>query len=394
MSKLDELIKKYCPDGVTFIELGKVVKFLNGRAYKKSELLDEGKYKVLRVGNFHTNDKWYYSNLELPEDKYCNNGDLLYTWAATIGPEIWNGDKVIFHYHIWKLIFDDKILDKKFLYYFLDMDVNTITQSTTKSTMPHVSMSSMNKRIIPIPPLPVQEEIVRILDSFTSLTVELQAELQARKKQYEYYKEQVINMKINTSIQYIPLSKFAAVRDGTHTSPKPTYFGKYLLTSKNVKNGAITFDGAYLISEDDFNAINVRSKVDKWDLLFTMIGTVGEVGLITEEPDFAIKNVGLIKTGNELDAMFLKYYLTSSCVRKYVEENRSKGSQVFLALGKLRNIPIPILKEKDKQTIIKKIASLEKLCYSISDGLPAEIAARQKQYEYYRDKLLTFKELS
>ena len=165
MSKLDELIKKYCPNGVTFIELGKVVKFLNGRAYKKSELLDEGKYKVLRVGNFYTNDKWYYSNLELPEDKYCNNGDLLYTWAATIGPEIWNGDKVIFHYHIWKLIFDDKILDKKFLYYFLDMDVNTITQSTTKSTMPHVSMSSMNKRIIPIPPLPVQEEIVRILDS-------------------------------------------------------------------------------------------------------------------------------------------------------------------------------------------------------------------------------------
>ena len=89
MSKLDELLKALCAEGVQFKPLGHVVKFINGRAYRQPELLNEGKYKVLRVGNFHTNDKWYYSDLELDDEKYCKDGDLLYTWAATLGPQVW-----------------------------------------------------------------------------------------------------------------------------------------------------------------------------------------------------------------------------------------------------------------------------------------------------------------
>ena len=98
------------------------------------------------------------------------------------------------------------------------------------------------------------------------------------------------------------------MRDGTHDSPKPTLKGKYLITSKNVKNGVIDYTGAYFISDKDFEQINVRSKVDTWDILFTMIGTIGEIGVLAYEPDFAIKNVGLIKTGNELLARFLSIY--------------------------------------------------------------------------------------
>ena len=73
-----------------------VIEFINGRAYKKEELLSSGKYKVLRVGNFFTNNSWYYSDLELTEDKYCNKGDLLYAWSASFGPKIWDGEKTIF----------------------------------------------------------------------------------------------------------------------------------------------------------------------------------------------------------------------------------------------------------------------------------------------------------
>lgn len=195
MSKLDELIQELCPDGVITKPLGEFVNFLNGRAYKQSELLDSGKYKVLRVGNFYTNNKWYYSNLELDEDKYCDNGDLLYTWAATFGPQIWDGEKVIYHYHIWKLKFDESILNKKYLYYFLVKDIDDISKSLTQSTMPHVSMASMKKRMVSIPPLEVQREIVRILDNFTELTAELTAELAARKKQYEYYRDKLLTFK-------------------------------------------------------------------------------------------------------------------------------------------------------------------------------------------------------
>ena len=137
-----------------------VIEFINGRAYKKEELLEKGKYKVLRVGNFFTNDSWYYSNLELPDDKYCYNGDLLYAWSASFGPQIWNGDKTIFHYHIWNVKYNAKILFREYLYYFLLADKAKIKGSTTGSTMIHVSMENMKPRFLPIPPLEEQKRIV------------------------------------------------------------------------------------------------------------------------------------------------------------------------------------------------------------------------------------------
>ena len=79
------------------------LRLINGRAYSQNELLPSGKYKVLRVGNFFTNDSWYYSNMELEPDKYCDKDDLLYAWSASVGPYIWNEAKTIYHYHIWKV---------------------------------------------------------------------------------------------------------------------------------------------------------------------------------------------------------------------------------------------------------------------------------------------------
>lgn len=137
-----------------------VINFINGRAYKKEELLDRGKYKVLRVGNFFTNTEWYYSDLELPEDKYCYNGDLLYAWSASFGPQIWEGDKTIFHYHIWNVKYDPRLLYREYLYYFFLYDKTQIKKATTGSTMIHVSMENMKLRLLPIPPLQEQQRIV------------------------------------------------------------------------------------------------------------------------------------------------------------------------------------------------------------------------------------------
>ncbi|MBO0486277.1 restriction endonuclease subunit S [Vagococcus fluvialis] len=103
-------------------KLGEAVTFLNGRAYKQKELLDKGKYRVLRVGNFNTNDFWYYSDLELEDNKYADKGDLLYLWATNFGPEIWKEERVIYHYHIWKLNINDVNLDKNYLYTWLITD--------------------------------------------------------------------------------------------------------------------------------------------------------------------------------------------------------------------------------------------------------------------------------
>ena len=152
------------PKNWEWCRLGDVVEFVNGRAYKKDELLDRGKYKVLRVGNFFTNDSWYYSDLELPNDKYCYHGDLLYAWSASFGPKIWDGEKTIFHYHIWNVKFSNNVLWREYLYYFFLADKLKIKQSTTGSTMIHVSMENMKPRLIPVPPLAEQHRIVEKLE--------------------------------------------------------------------------------------------------------------------------------------------------------------------------------------------------------------------------------------
>ena len=166
---IDEEIPFEIPQGWEWCRMQDVITFVNGRAYKKEELLPQGKYKVLRVGNFFTNNEWYYSDLELPEDKYCYNGDLLYAWSASFGPQIWNGDKTIFHYHIWNVKFNSRILFREYLYYFFLFDKTQVKASTTGSTMVHVSMENMKPRLIPIPPVNEQKRIVHEIENIIPL---------------------------------------------------------------------------------------------------------------------------------------------------------------------------------------------------------------------------------
>jgi len=178
---IDEEIPFEIPQGWEWCRMQDVITFVNGRAYKKEELLPQGKYKVLRVGNFFTNNEWYYSDLELPEDKYCYNGDLLYAWSASFGPQIWNGDKTIFHYHIWNIKFNSMILFREYLYYFFLFDKTQVKASTTGSTMVHVSMENMKPRLIPIPPVNEQKRIVHEIENIIPL-IERYGTFQSKKE--------------------------------------------------------------------------------------------------------------------------------------------------------------------------------------------------------------------
>ena len=148
--------------------LGKNAVFINGRAFKQNELLDKGKYPVLRVGNFYTNDKWFYSDLELPEKLYANKGDLLYTWSATFGPHIWKGDKVIYHYHIWKIIFSSEV-SKQFALQMLLNDKEELMNNTNGSTMIHLTKNEMEKKVVKIPIKPEQQKIGNLLSKVDQL---------------------------------------------------------------------------------------------------------------------------------------------------------------------------------------------------------------------------------
>ena len=149
--------------------IGRHISLLNGRAYKQEELLDEGKYKVLRVGNFNTNSKWYYSNLELEENKYVNKGDLLYLWATNFGPEIWTEEKAIYHYHIWKLEFDRTEINQDYLNIWLESDKNKIQQNTNGSTMVHITKTMMEERRVSLPNFDEQSAIGSLFRNLDNL---------------------------------------------------------------------------------------------------------------------------------------------------------------------------------------------------------------------------------
>ena len=152
------------PKNYTQRKLGDVATLLNGRAYKASELLSSGRYLVLRVGNFFTNTDYYYSDLELEPDKYCDTGDILYSWSATLGAQIWKGGKVIYHYHIWKVLFDENILNKEYFCFMLNVMTDSLKQETHGSTMVHLTKDGMEKKFIAIPPLELQRRFVAIAE--------------------------------------------------------------------------------------------------------------------------------------------------------------------------------------------------------------------------------------
>ncbi|TDK23506.1 restriction endonuclease subunit S [Arthrobacter crusticola] len=173
------------PANWVWVRFGDVLRFINGRAYKQDELLSDGKYKVLRVGNLFTNAHWYYSDLELEDEKYCDSGDLLYCWSASFGPHLWDAGRAIFHYHIWNVKYGPLV--KKFVYYMLMRDVDSIRNSTTGSTMVHVSMTNMMPRMMPLPPLAEQERIVERLEQLLPQVNELasnEIELDALRKRF------------------------------------------------------------------------------------------------------------------------------------------------------------------------------------------------------------------
>lgn len=156
---------------LTKCKLGEVATLLNGRAYLMPELQDSGKYRILRVGNLSGgNDSWYYSDMELDDNKYCESGDLLYAWACNFGPHIWKEEKVIFHYHIWKLVVDQKKINKFFLYYYLLHQTPFYLGGVNGSTMVHITKKNMEKKTIYIPcSLETQHHIASILSTYDTL---------------------------------------------------------------------------------------------------------------------------------------------------------------------------------------------------------------------------------
>ena len=408
MSELSYLEKLLDGFEVKWMPLAEVCRFINGRAYKQEELLSEGKYPVLRVGNFFTNQNWYYSDLELDQDKYCDKGDLLYAWSASFGPRIWDGDKSIYHYHIWKVLPDSNLICQQFLYYLLQWDCKALKDvHSTGSTMLHISKAAIEKRLVPIPcpdnpkkSLAIQTEIVRILDTFTALTAELTAELNMRKKQYNYYRDQLLTFKegevewkalgeIGEFIRGKRFTKADYVEDGgisvIHYGEIYTRYGVYTTHSLSQVRADMAASLRY---------------AKHGDVVITDVGeTVEDVGKAVAwlgDDDIAIHD-HCYAFRHSLNPKFISYYMqTDSFISekaKYVA--RTKVNTLLINGFSKIMIPVPYPKDhekslKEQARIVEILDKFDTLTNSITEGLPREIELRQKQYEYYRDLLFSF----
>lgn len=173
-----------------------------------------------------------------------------------------------------------------------------------------------------------------------------------------------------------------SVRDGTHDTPKPAETGYKLITGKHIKNGQIDPTDAYFISEKDYNAINTRSLVEQWDVIMSMIGTVGEAAVVKEPPDYAIKNIALFKTGgSELKGKWLAYYLQSSIAKGHMIGNMKGSSQQFLSLKQLRELPVPVTEEKQMQWIIDILSAYDNLIENNQKQIKLLEEAAQRLYK-------------
>nr|WP_254797430.1 restriction endonuclease subunit S [Pseudomonas aromaticivorans] len=241
---------------------------------------------------------------------------------------------------------EEKICARWLMYALNSSDVrNQIASFATGTTRSRVSRGNLGKVVIPVVPLERQRIIADILDKADAIRTKRREALAlldglAQSIFFEMFGDLFTN---SNGYPVSPLGKVCDVRDGTHDSPAYVSEGYPLVTSKNLKDGVIDLMGANYISEFDYNDINRRSKVDIGDILMPMIGTIGNPVMVKDEPNFAIKNMALIKfKPSSPSAEFVFHFLNGNCFDRLVANKNKGGTQKFLALGEIRGLPLPI----------------------------------------------------
>lgn len=390
MSKLRELIDKYCPNGVEYKPLGdKDVSIMQRGTSLTKKDSTEGIYPVISGGKTPA----FYCDLS------NRNGETITVAGSGAGAgyvQYWNEPIFVCDAFSIKGVGD---VSTKYLYYCLVNMQEKIYATKKGGGVPHVHISSIDKFLIPIPPPPVQEEIVKILDRFAEYAAELQAELQARQEQYEYYRNKlltfneigggiqgVIWMKMSEIGTFIRGKRFVRtdiVNDGVpciHYGDMYTYYGLYATKSKGMLRNELAPKMRYAQKND---VVIVAAGENKEDIGIGM-AWLGDEPAAVHDACFIFKS--------DLYPQYVSHYLRTKCYHKQIVKHVSEGKICSISAKGLGNAIIPIPPYEEQVRIATLLNKFDALVSDLVQGLPAEIAAVQEQYEYYRDKLLSFPE--
>lgn len=361
MSQIQELIRRLCPNGVEFKDLGRIVIIKNGKDYKH---LVPGNIPVYGSGGIMTYvNKYVYNKPTVLIPRKGSLGNIFY-----IDTPFWNVD-TIFYTEI-----DTKQIEAKYLYYVLAKQ--HLENLNKAGGVPSLTQSILNKVKIPVPPLEVQNEIVRILDTFTSHTAELQAELQARKEQYEYYRNKLLSFnKKDKGIKWMNFGVTCCLNRGIRVVKKDLYN-----------------DGEFPVYQNSLSPLGFFNKSNcPGDTTFIIsAGAAGEIGY-TSVPIWAADDCLCVTCPDYLLNKYVYYYLCNNKVS--LTSKVRKASVPRLSRKSIEQLFIPIPSLSEQQRIVSILDKFETLVNDLTEGIPAEISAVQEQYEYYRNKLLSFPKL-
>ena len=386
MNKLDELIKELCPNGVEYKELGEIVKSQRGKTITK-ELIKDGDIPVISGGQKPA----YYHN------ESNRKGEVItVAGSGAYAGFVMYWDKPIFVSDAFSIECDKSYLNIKYIYYFLQNNQMKIHSLKKGGGVPHVYFKDMQKFLVPVPPLEVQNEIVRILDNFTALTAELTAELTARKKQYSRYRDYLL--KFENKVKMVKIGDLFEFKNGINKDKGSFGKGTPIINYVNVyKKNKIYFEdlkGLVEASNDEL----VRYGVKRGDVFFTRTSeTIEEIGytsVLLEDIEKCVFSGFLLRARPITDLLlpeYCAYCFSTSNIRNTIIKKSTYTTRALTNGTSLSQIEIPLPPLEVQKRIVEVLDNFEKICNDLNIGLPAEIEARQKQYEFYRNFLLTFK---
>ena len=392
MSKLDELIKELCPNGVEYKELKDICVIKKGVQLNKEKLLEKAEYPVINGGILPSG---YWNDYNVKENTITiSQGGASAGYVQYISTKFWAGA------HCYYLELKDKNINYRYIYHFIKMKQDKLTSSQVGAGIPSVEKKILENLLIPVPPLEVQEEIVRILDDYTKSVEELKEklnkELIARKKQYSWYRDYLL--KFENKVEIVKLKDIATEmyrgngikREEVRETGIPCVRYGEIYTEYG-----IAFEKTK--SYTDENLITNKKYIEYGDILFAITGeSVEEIGksiaYIGKEKCLVGGDILVMK--HKQDPVYLSYVLSTENSQKQKSKGKIKSKVVHTNATDIGEIEIPLPPLEVQKRIVEVLDNFEKTCKELNIELSSEIEKKQKEYEFVRNYLLTFEEKS